>query len=81
MRSYAGITIAETLAETDSKKAAFTMIPRVRTSSHLRPCGLAVLEAIASGELLGTAEAKLTDLAGKLYGHATISCAIVAPRA
>lgn len=38
-------------------------------------------EIVHVGRTIATAEARMTDLSGKLYGHATISCAIVAPRA
>lgn len=34
-------------------------------------------ETVHVGRSVATAEAKLYDLAGKLYGHATTSCAIV----
>lgn len=35
-------------------------------------------EVVHVGRTVGTAEAKLYDVAGKLYGHASTSCAIVA---
>lgn len=37
-------------------------------------------EVVHVGRTFGTSEAKLYDQSGKLYGHATTSCAIVAPR-
>lgn len=62
--------------------AAVTLDLHVRFTRALRhDVGLVrcVGEAVHVGRTVGTAEAKLYDAAGKLYGHATTSCAIVAP--